>query len=59
VFTIRIAGEPPWVLLGHPDPVKEVFTGPPDKLLAREANAILRPVARRSLGALARAQQQA
>ncbi|MCW3012920.1 MAG: cytochrome [Solirubrobacterales bacterium] len=44
VFTIRIAAEPPWVMLGHPDAVKEVFTGPPDKLLAGEANQVLRPI---------------
>ncbi len=43
-YTIRIAGEPPWVMLGHPDAVKEVFTGSPDKLLAGEANQILRPI---------------
>jgi len=44
VFTIRIAGEPPWVMLGHPDAVKEVFTGSPDVFHAGEANAILGPV---------------
>jgi cytochrome P450 len=44
VFTMRIAGEAPWIKLGHPDLVREVFTGPPDKLLAGQANEILRPV---------------
>jgi cytochrome P450 len=44
VFTIRIAAEPPWVMLGHPDAVKEVFTGSPDVFLAGEANQILGPV---------------
>jgi cytochrome P450 len=45
VFTMRIAGESaPWVKLGHPDLVREVFTAPADKLLAGEANEILRPV---------------
>jgi cytochrome P450 len=43
-FTMHVAGEPPWVMLGHPDAVKEVFTGPPDQLLAGQANAILRPL---------------
>ncbi len=44
VFTIQIGGEPPWVLLGDPEHVKEVFTGPPDLLHAGEANQILRPI---------------
>ncbi|MGZ6695546.1 MAG: cytochrome P450 [Solirubrobacteraceae bacterium] len=45
VFTMRIAGESaPWVKLGHPDLVREVFTGSPDKLLAGQGNEILRPV---------------
>lgn len=44
VFTIHIAGEPPWVMLGHPDAVKEVFTGSPDTFLAGQANQILRPI---------------
>ena len=45
VFTMRIAGESaPWIKLGHPDLVREVFTGPPDKLLAGQGNEILRPV---------------
>ncbi|HEX6390221.1 MAG TPA: cytochrome P450, partial [Solirubrobacteraceae bacterium] len=44
VFTIHIAGEPPWVMLGHPDAVKEVFTGSPDVFHAGEANQVLRPV---------------
>src|SRR6476469_10314399 len=45
VFTMRIAGEAaPWVKLGHPDLVREVFTGSPDRLLAGSGNEILRPV---------------
>jgi cytochrome P450 len=44
VYTIHIAGEPPWVMLGHPDAVKEVFTGSPDVFHAGEANQILAPV---------------
>jgi cytochrome P450 len=31
-------------VLAHPDAVREVFTGPPDKLLAGEGNEVLRPV---------------
>ena len=44
VFTIHFAGEPAWVMLGHPDAVKEVFTGSPDVFHAGEANQILRPI---------------
>jgi cytochrome P450 len=44
VFTIRIATEPPAVILAHPDAVREVFTGDPELLHAGKANAVLRPV---------------
>ena len=44
VFTLRLAGEPPWVMVSHPDAVKEVFTGPPELLHAGEANRILKAV---------------
>ena len=44
VFTLRIAQEGSWVLLGHPDHVKQVFTGDPEVLHAGEANIVLRPV---------------
>jgi cytochrome P450 len=45
VFTLHIArGEGPWVVLAHPDAVKEVFTGSPDDLFAGEGNEILGPV---------------
>ena len=44
VFTIRIAGEPPWVMLAHPDAVREVFTGDPAVMHAGKANLILRPL---------------
>src|ERR687894_1346595 len=44
VFTIRIGGEPPWVMLAHPDAVKEVFTGDPGVLHAGKANLVLRPL---------------
>ena len=42
-FTIRIGTEPPWVMLAHPDAVREVFTGDPKLLHAGKANIILRP----------------
>jgi cytochrome P450 family 135 len=44
MFTLRLAGERPWVMVSHPDTVKEVFTGPPELLHAGEANRILLPV---------------
>src|ERR671916_508568 len=44
VFTIRIGGEPPWVMLAHPDAVKEVFTGDPAVMHAGKANLVLRPL---------------
>jgi len=44
VFTIRIPQEAPWVVLAHPDAIREVFTGPPDVLLAGEGNEVLRPI---------------
>src|SRR5215218_2796763 len=44
VFTIRIGGEPPWVLLAHPDAVREVFTGAPAVMHAGKANLVLRPL---------------
>jgi cytochrome P450 len=43
-FTLRMAGERPWVMVSHPDAVKEVFTGPPELLHAGEGNRILQPV---------------
>jgi cytochrome P450 len=43
VFTLRIAQEETWVLLAHPDAVKQVFTGDPAVLHAGKANGILRP----------------
>src|SRR5918999_4242321 len=44
VFTIRIGGEPPWVMLAHPDAVREVFTGDPAVMHAGKANLVLRPL---------------
>ena len=43
MFTIRIGTEPPWVMLAHPDAVREVFTGRPAALHAGKANVVLRP----------------
>jgi cytochrome P450 len=48
VFTIKIGKEPPWVVLAHPDHVREVFTGDPALLHAGKANVILRPFLGRS-----------
>src|SRR5918997_2764227 len=47
-FTIRIGTEPAWVVLAHPDAVREVFTGDPALLHAGKANLILRPFLGRS-----------
>ena len=43
-FTLRLAGEPPLVMVSHRDAVQEVFTGPPELLHAGEGNRILLPV---------------
>lgn len=44
MFTLRLFGQDPWVMVSHPDQVKEVFTGPPEVLHAGEGNRILLPV---------------
>jgi cytochrome P450 family 135 len=44
VFTIRLGGEPPWVMLAHPDAVREVFKGDPAVMHAGKANLVLRPL---------------
>jgi cytochrome P450 len=44
IFTMKIAQEKTWVILGDPEHVKQVFTGSPAKLHAGEANEILRPL---------------
>ena len=41
---LRIAHEGPWVMLCHPDAVKQVFTGDPRLLHAGEGNVILEPM---------------
>ena len=44
IFTLRIAQEGTWVMLAHPDMVKQVFTGDPAVFHAGEGNVILRPL---------------
>ena len=44
VFTLNVAQEGAWVMLGDPDHVKQVFTGDPAVFHAGEANRVLRPV---------------
>jgi cytochrome P450 len=43
-FTLRILNEGTWVVLSHPDHVKQVFTGDPRVFHAGEGNRILLPV---------------
>ncbi|MCW2966547.1 MAG: cytochrome [Solirubrobacteraceae bacterium] len=43
-FTVKIAQEPPWVVLSDPEDVKTVFTGDPRILHAGEGNQILEPI---------------
>jgi cytochrome P450 family 135 len=43
IFTLRLAGECPWIVVSHPDVVKEVFTGPPELLHAGEGKNLLIP----------------
>jgi cytochrome P450 family 135 len=43
-FTMTIGREPPWVVLSHPDAIREVFTGDPDTFHAGEGNEILLPI---------------
>lgn len=44
MFTLRLFGQHPWVMVSHPELVKQVFTGPPEVLHAGEGNRILLPV---------------
>jgi cytochrome P450 family 135 len=44
VFTLRLLGAPPFVVLADPDAIREVFTGPADVMLAGQANAPLGPL---------------
>jgi pimeloyl-ACP methyl ester carboxylesterase len=43
-FTMRLVGEPPFVMISHPAAVKEVFTGPPELLHVGEVGRILLPM---------------
>jgi cytochrome P450 family 135 len=44
MFTLRIIQEGTWVVLSHPDHVKQVFTGDPAVFHAGEGNRVLLPV---------------
>jgi cytochrome P450 family 135 len=44
MFTLRVAPGVSWVLLSHPDAVRQVFTGNPRLLHAGEANIVLLPL---------------
>ncbi len=43
-FSLRVANEADWVMVSHPDAVRQVFTGDPDVLHAGEGNAVLKPL---------------
>jgi cytochrome P450 len=43
-FTIRLPLQPPLVMVGDPDAIKEIFTAPPDVLHPGEGARILQPV---------------
>jgi cytochrome P450 family 135 len=43
-FTLRILNEGTWVVISHPDHIKQVFTGDPRVFHAGEGNRILLPV---------------
>jgi cytochrome P450 len=43
-FTIRLPGQPPFVMLSEPEELKQVFTAPPDVLHPGEGARILEPV---------------
>ncbi|HEY9265275.1 MAG TPA: cytochrome P450, partial [Mycobacterium sp.] len=44
MFTLRLIGQLPWVMVSNPDVVRQVFTGPPEVLHAGEGNRFLLPV---------------
>lgn len=45
VFTVRVSGEAPWVMVGDPEPIREVFRAPGDVLHAGEAKrGVLAPL---------------
>jgi hypothetical protein len=43
-FTLRLLGQPPWVLLSDPEEIKQLLTAPPDVLHPGEGARILEPV---------------
>jgi cytochrome P450 len=43
-FTIRVIGQPPFVVLTDPQEIKEIFTAPPDVLHPGEGARILEPL---------------
>jgi cytochrome P450 len=43
-FTIRLPGQPPFVMISEPDQLKELFAAPPDVLHPGEGARILEPV---------------
>jgi cytochrome P450 family 135 len=44
VFTLRFPRQRPWVVVSHPNSMKEVFTAPPEQLLAAESNRLIQPL---------------
>ncbi|HEX5909186.1 MAG TPA: cytochrome P450 [Thermoleophilaceae bacterium] len=44
MWTMKLAQEGPWVMVSHPDVVKQVFKGDPEVFRAGEGNAILSPL---------------
>ena len=44
IFTLHVEQHAPWVMVNHPDHIKQVFTGDPNVLHAGEGNAILKPL---------------
>ena len=44
LFTVRVAGAPPLVVVCDPQAIRDVFTGPADVMLAGQANATLEPL---------------
>jgi cytochrome P450 family 135 len=44
VFTIRLAREPPWVMVSDPELLKRVFQAPADVLHAGEGKRVLEPI---------------
>ncbi len=43
-FTMRLAGQPPWVVLSDPEEIKELFLAPPDVLHPGEGTRVIEPI---------------